>query len=95
MQVWLVRLHQLKFNKMNRTKDELLLECIKQFEHIENVLGYNRLATTRSLINEINQALTIPAIVGESEQLKPEPQICYKSNEPCKYNCSGLCKESY
>ena len=65
---------------MNRTKDELLLECIKQFEHIENVLGYNRLATTRSLINEINQALTIPAIVGESEQLKPEPQICYKSN---------------
>lgn len=56
---------------MNRTKDELLLECIKQFEHIENVLGYNRLATTRSLINEINQALTIPAIVGESEQLKP------------------------
>jgi hypothetical protein len=60
---------------MNRTKDELLLECIKQFEHIENVLGYNRLAA--------------------SEQLKPEPQICYKSNEPCKYNCSGLCKESY
>ena len=68
MQVWLVRLHQLKFNKMNRTKDELLLECIKQFEHIENVLGYNRLATTRSLINEINQALCIHDVVGQSEQ---------------------------
>lgn len=54
---------------MNRTKDELLLECIKQFEHIENVLGYNRLSTTRSLINEINQALTIPDVVGRSEQL--------------------------
>ena len=53
---------------MNRTKDKLLLECIKQFEHIENVLGYNRLSTTRSLINEINQALTIPAFVGQSEQ---------------------------
>lgn len=22
-------------------------------------------------------------------------QECYKSGEPCKYNCSGLCKESY
>ena len=21
-------------------------------------------------------------------------QECYKSGEPCKYNCSGLCKES-
>jgi len=21
-------------------------------------------------------------------------QICYKSNEPCNHNCSGLCKES-
>lgn len=20
--------------------------------------------------------------------------ICYKSNEPCKHNCSGLCRES-
>ena len=28
------------------------------------------------------------------EQLKPKPQICYKSNELCKYDCSGLCKES-
>ena len=42
---------------MNRTKDELLLECIKQFEHIENVLGFNRLSTTKSLIEEIEQAL--------------------------------------
>ena len=55
---------------MNRTKDELLLECIKQFDHIENVLGYNRLSTTRSLIDEINQALRIHDVVGQSEQLK-------------------------
>lgn len=32
-------------------------------------------------------------VVGRSEQLQPE-QKCYKSEEPCKYNCSGLCKES-
>jgi hypothetical protein len=54
---------------MNRTKEELLLECIRQFEHIENVLGYNRLSTTKSLINEINQALRIHDVVGRSEQL--------------------------
>jgi hypothetical protein len=29
-----------------------------------------------------------------SEQVKPEPQICYKSDEPCKYDCPGLCRES-
>jgi len=36
----------------------------------------------------------IPGVAGQSEQLKPKPQICYKSNELCKYDCSGLCKES-
>jgi len=22
-------------------------------------------------------------------------QICYKTNEPCKYDCKGLCRESF
>lgn len=52
---------------MKKTKDKLLLECIKQFEHVENVLGYNRLSTTQSLIDEIKQVLNIPAVVGRSE----------------------------
>jgi hypothetical protein len=26
---------------------------------------------------------------------QPAPQICYKSDKPCLYNCSGLCKDSY
>jgi len=30
----------------------------------------------------------------EAELETIEPQICYKSNEPCKHNCQGLCKES-
>jgi len=30
----------------------------------------------------------------ENELKNSEPKICYKSNEPCKYNCQGLCKES-
>lgn len=25
----------------------------------------------------------------------PSTQICYKTNEPCKHNCQGLCRESY
>jgi hypothetical protein len=49
---------------MNRTKNELLLECIKQFEHIEDVLGFNRLSTTKSLIREIEQALRIHDVSG-------------------------------
>jgi hypothetical protein len=28
------------------------------------------------------------------QQGESEVQICYKSNQPCKHNCSGLCKES-
>lgn len=24
-----------------------------------------------------------------------DEQICYKNGKPCKYNCSGLCKDSY
>jgi len=43
---------------------------------------------------ELKKLFSIPVVVGQSEQLKPKPQICYKSNELCKYNCSGLCKES-
>ena len=45
--------------------------------------------------NECEQEqLRIHDVVGQREQLKPKEQICYKSNEPCKYYCSGLCRES-
>jgi hypothetical protein len=42
---------------MSRTKEELLVECIKQFEHIESVFSLNRLTTTKSLISEITAVL--------------------------------------
>ena len=46
-------------------------------------------------LRQIDQALLVLSnVVGRSEQLKPKPQICYKINEPCKYDCFGLCKES-
>jgi hypothetical protein len=44
-------------------------------------------------LNEKKQ-FDINGVVGQGEQLKPKQQVCYKRDEPCKYNCSGLCKES-
>lgn len=44
--------------------------------------------------DSIVKKLILYGVVGRSEQLKPKQQICYKSNEPCKYDCTGLCKES-
>lgn len=44
-------------------------------------------------LTDENRALIIQLVSGQSEQLPP-PQICYKTNEPCKHNCNGLCKES-
>jgi len=41
----------------------------------------------------VKQLLSLHNVVWQSEQLKPV-QECYKSGEPCKYDCSGLCKES-
>lgn len=64
---------------------------VNSCEHI--IKTYPFLENT--ILEAINEALRIHDVIGRSEQLKPEPQICYKSNEPCKYNCSGLCKESY
>ena len=40
------------------------------------------------------EKLILSGVAGQSKQLKPKPQICYKSNKLCKYDCSGLCKES-
>lgn len=33
-------------------------------------------------------------LIRYTERLKSENQICYKSKEPCAYDCKGLCKES-
>jgi FPC/CPF motif-containing protein YcgG len=82
---------------MNRTKEELLFECIKQFEHIEDVLGFNRLSTTRSLIREIEQALRIHDVVGRSEQLVCDcgnPNLTWYGNDDDKtYFCFECKKE--
>lgn len=33
-------------------------------------------------------------LLESGQQYSDENGICYKSNKPCKHNCSGLCKES-
>jgi len=47
------------------------------------------------ILEDRAEQLRLGAVVEQSEQLKPKEQICYKSNEPCKHDCSGLCRESY
>ena len=32
--------------------------------------------------------------VAKSAEQKESTQICYKTNEPCKHDCKGLCRES-
>jgi hypothetical protein len=65
---------------------------------IDSDSGYDNLKLAQDLvtISEKHYAkqLLIPVVVRQSKQLKPKPQICYKSNKLCKYDCSGLCKES-
>ena len=36
----------------------------------------------------------VNSLIQIIDQWKKEKQECYKSGEPCKYDCSGLCKES-
>jgi hypothetical protein len=43
----------------------------------------------RSLERQLKAINYIPCCT----ELKPK-QECYKSGEPCEYDCSGLCKES-
>ena len=48
-------------------------------------------AYRKKLIQQADDA----AIVGKTVVADSTPsQECYKSGEPCKYDCSGLCKES-
>ena len=54
---------------------------------IKNFLDY-----PPTYFGDTKEPCNIYDVVLQSEQLPP--QICYKTNEPCKYNCSGLCKES-
>ena len=52
--------------------------------------GHTHYDIATVIANRMKEAINYTPCCTE---LKPE-QECYKSGEPCEYNCSGLCKES-
>ena len=61
--------------------------------------------TKEERLKNSHYAQAICAVLADLKQVKnissnivlsdsTSSQECYKSGEPCKYNCSGLCKES-
>jgi hypothetical protein len=73
------------------TNQDIIDKYLKEFYEVQRLKVPIELNSY--LHRMINEALRIHDVVGRSEQLQPE-QECYKSGEPCKYGCSGLCKES-
>lgn len=45
--------------------------------------------------NELKQIDELMQNSENQEESRNNVQICYKTNEPCKHDCGGLCKESY
>lgn len=56
--------------------------------------GRCRLAYEEIYSNSDNDINTISEFKNFRKN-KGKAEICYKSNEPCIYDCKGLCKESY
>ena len=68
---------------MKSIKDELLLECIEQFKHIEDVFGFDRITTTKYLIAEIEKELGIKDFLGDIEHLKAVEKLKDFAYEVC------------
>lgn len=81
---------------MNIEREVKVRDAIKYcIENFDSQTATNRIVEFwKNELKLQEQQCNIANVVGRSEQLKPKEQICYKSNEPCKYDCSGLCKES-
>lgn len=81
---------------MNIEREVKVRDAIKYcIENFDSQTATNRIVEFwKDELKLQEQQCNIANVVGRSEQLKPKEQICYKSNEPCKYDCSGLCKES-
>ena len=67
------------------------------WENKEYIVIFGRLVPSRfrSDKERIVESNVESAIVGKTVLADSTPsQECYKSGEPCKYDCSGLCKDS-
>jgi len=80
----------LPFHTLVRFKGEV-------WENKEYIVRFGRLVPSRFRSGEerIVESNVESDIVGKTVVSDSTPsQECYKSGEPCKYDCSGLCKES-
>ena len=80
----------LPFHTIGRFKGEV-------WENKEYIVRFGRLVPSRfrSDKERIVESNVESAIVGKTVVSDSTPsQECYKSGEPCEYDCSGLCKES-
>ena len=48
------------------------------------------------LLSNFEHLFDSDATCNQHEKVEPKTRevMCYKSGEPCKYDCQGLCKES-
>lgn len=79
---------------MNKTKEELLIECITQFEYIDKINKNEQRATTTSLIREIRQVLNLPVVgnckiyetsMCQHRTSKEGKSVCKISDDNCVY----------
>jgi len=77
--------------------DKDLIELLRK-AYNEGVMYEATLSAACSFENFLeyieSEALNMRKVMQQSEQLKPH-QECYKTGKECKYNCEGLCKDSY
>lgn len=70
-------------------KEEKIAEMMFDIWHESDKLK-NPVMVGEYIANKLKEAINDTHCCTE---LKPK-QECYKSGGPCKYDCSGLCKES-
>ena len=85
------------YHKSKTVKPVALTQEIMNTALIEGQKHFKYEFTKRHFIHGFKKGFECAReiITGSKEEEKEtEVQICYKSQEPCKYDCPGLCKES-
>lgn len=80
---------------IDEIKKEVAKECAEEhFEVIfEAEISVGDYKQARRLWNEVGDRYIKQFENGDYTETLI--QICYKTNEPCKYDCTGLCRESF
>lgn len=67
-------------------------EKIDNINQIDGIILYGK--DLIEICQSVHEALKA-ACANSGEAQGVSDGLCYKSGEPCKYGCSGLCKESF